>query len=324
MLRYIIKRILLMIPVMLGVVLLVFSMLYFSPGDPAVYILGDMATEEDKALFREENGLNEPFFVQYMLYVKNAVSGDFGTSYSTKQPVFSEIMSRFPTTLKLASLSTLLAVIFGVGLGVLSAVKQYSWLDNVTRILSMLAVSMPNFWLGLLLILLFSVQLGWLPSSGINSWQHWILPAITLSTGPAAAISRMTRSSMLEAIRQDYVRTARAKGQKKRKVIWKHCFRNAAIPIVTTVGVNFGKMLGGSALTETVFAIPGLGNLIIDGIKVKNAPLVQGGILFTALAMAIINLIVDVLYTYIDPRIRTQFSAQSAKKQSLKKVSSNA
>lgn len=307
MLKFIGKRILMMIPVMLGVVLLVFSMMYFSPGAPEDYILGDMATQEDKAHFREENGLNAPFIIQYFNYIKKAMTGDLGISYTTKQPVIIEIMSRFPTTFELAFFSTLIAIVLGIVTGIISAVKQYTVWDNICRILAMIGVSMPNFWQGLLLIILFSVILQWFPSSGFTTWKHVVLPALTIGTSSAASVMRMTRSSMLEAIRQDYVRTARAKGQTEVKVVWHHAFRNAIIPVMTVIGVNFGRMLGGAAISEVVFAIPGLGNLIIGAIKVKNAPLVQGGIMFIALAMSIVNLIVDVLYAYVDPRIRSQY-----------------
>lgn len=307
MLKFIGKRILMMVPVMLGVVLLVFSMMYFSPGKPEDYILGDMATVEDKAKFRAENGLNDPFIIQYFNYIRKALTGDLGVSYTTKQPVVTEIMSRFPTTFQLAFFSTLIAVALGIVTGIVSAVKQYTVWDNICRVLAMIGVSMPNFWQGLLLIILFSVVLKWFPSSGFSSWKHVVLPALTIGTSSAAAVMRMTRSSMLEAIRQDYVRTARSKGQSEVKVVWHHAFRNAIIPVMTVVGVNFGKMLGGAAISEVVFAIPGLGNLIIGAIKVKNAPLVQGGIMLIALAMSIVNLIVDVLYAYVDPRIRSQY-----------------
>jgi peptide/nickel transport system permease protein len=303
-----------LIPVMLGVVLLVFSMMYFSPGNPEDYILGDMATAEDKAAFREEHGLNEPFLVQYFNYVKNALQGDLGTSYTTKLPVVTEILDRFPTTFKLAVFSTAIAIVIGVSTGIISAVKQYSVWDNISRFIAIIGVSMPTFWEGLMLIILFSVILKWLPSSGFSSWRHWILPAITIGTHSASSVMRMTRSSMLEAIRQDYIRTARAKGQKNSVVIWKHAFRNATIPVMTIIGLQFGRMLGGSAIAEIVFSIPGLGNLIVNAIKVKNAPLVQGGILFMAVVMSLVNLLVDVLYAYVDPRIRSQYVASKAKR----------
>ena len=314
MLKFIGRRILMMIPIMLGVVFLVFSMLYFSPGEPARYVLGDMATEEDIALFNEENGINDPFLVRYVNYILDALHGDLGISYTTKQPVLGEIIERFPTTFKLTLLSTFVSVVIGITLGIISAVKQYSVWDNIVRVVAMIGVSMPNFWLGLLLILFFSVKLGVLPASGITTWQCWILPSIAIGCSSAAGIMRMTRSSMLEAIRQDYIRTARAKGQKEMVIICVHALRNAIIPVMTLVGINFSRMLGGSAISEVVFAIPGLGNLIISAINVKNAPLVQGGILFIAVVMAFCNLIIDVLYAYVDPRIRSQYVKAKPKK----------
>lgn len=323
MVKYIIKRLVMMVPVLLGVALITFSMMYFSPGDPADFILGDMATEEDKAIFHEENGLNEPFFVQFFLFIKKAVTGDLGISYTTKQPVLDELLSRFPTTFYLTLLSMVFAILIGVTLGIISGVKQYGILDNVTRIVAMLGVSMPSFWEGLMLIILFSVVLGILPSSGLSSWKHWILPAFTLSTQTLAACMRMARSSMLEEIRQDYVRTARAKGQKEIVVIMMHAFRNAVLPVITVVGVDFAKLMGGAAVIEIVFSIPGIGKLIVDGIQVKNAPLVQGGILFVAFTMSFINLIIDIIYAYVDPRIRSQYvGGLKRRKKSVKEVGS--
>lgn len=296
-----------MIIVIMGVVLLVFSMLYFSPGQPEDYILGDMATAADKEAFREENGLNKPFIVQYFIYLKNIAKGNLGISYTTRRPVTNEILERFAVTFKISLVSMIFSIAVGVSTGIVSAVRQYSLWDNVSRVLAMACMSMPNFWLGLMLILFFSVALGWLPASGISTWRHWILPAITVGSASTASIMRMTRSSMLEAIRQDYIRTAKAKGQTNLAVIFGHAFRNAIIPIMTITGINFGLLLGGAAVVEIVFAIPGLGKLIVDGIMVKNAPVVQGGIVFAAIVMSFINLIVDVLYAYADPRIRSQY-----------------
>jgi peptide/nickel transport system permease protein len=309
-----------MIPVLLGVILVTFTMMYLSPGEPARFVLGDMATEEDIAIFNEENGLNDPFIVQFASYVKNALTGDFGISYTTKQPVFDEVLSRFPTTFKLTVLSIIFSVLIGVTVGIISAVKQYGFIDNIMRIIAMLGVSMPTFWEGLMLIILFSVILGILPSSGITTWKHWILPAFTLSTQTLAASMRMTRSSMLEEIRQDYVRTARAKGQNEFEVIIKHAFRNAVLPIITVIGVNFARMMGGAAVVEIVFSVPGLGKLIVDAISVKNAPVVQGGILFVAISMSFINLLTDVIYAFVDPRIRSQYIKPKRKKRILEGV----
>lgn len=310
MLKFILKRIVMMIPVLLGVALITFSMMYFSPGSPADYILGDMATEADKQLFIVENGLDQPFFTQFFRYIADAVRGDLGTSYTTKQPVVTEILNRFPVTLMLSFYSMIFAVLIGVTLGIISAVRQYGILDNLSRVVAMLGVSMPSFWEGLMLIILFSVHLRLLPSSGLDSWKSWILPAFTLSTQTLATCMRMSRSSMLEAIREDYVRTARAKGQSDFAVIMHHAFRNAMLPIVTVVGTDFAKLLGGAAVIETVFSIPGIGKLIVDAINYKNAPLVQGGILFIAFVMSFINLLVDICYAYVDPRIRSQYTSR--------------
>ena len=294
---------------MIGVTLITFSMMYFSPGEPADYILGELATEEDKALFNEQNGLNRPFLVRFVNYIVDAVQGDFGISYSTRQPVINEILASFPTTMKLSLYAEIFAVVLGITLGVISAVKQYSFIDNFTRILAMVGVSLPSFWEGLMLIILFSVVLGWLPPSGLTSWKHYILPAFTLSTWGLAACMRMTRSSMLESIREEYMCTARAKGQKEFVVIMKHAFRNAVLPIITVAGTDFAKLLGGAAVIETVFSINGIGKLIVDAINTKNAPLVQGGILFVAVAMSLINLLIDLVYAFVDPRIRSQYSS---------------
>lgn len=313
MLKFILKRVVMMIPVLLGVALITFCMMYFSPGNAADYILDDMATEADKQLFIEENGLDQPFFTQFINYIVNAVHGDLGTSYTTKQPVLTEIMNRFPVTLKLSFYSMIFAVLIGVTLGIISAVRQYGILDNISRVVAMLGVSMPSFWEGLMLIILFSVHLRWLPSSNLESWKSWILPAFTLSTQTLATCMRMSRSSMLEAIREDYVRTARAKGASNFSVVMNHAFRNAMLPIITVVGTDFAKLLGGAAVIETVFSIPGIGKLIVDAINYKNAPLVQGGILFIAFVMSFINLFVDICYAYVDPRIRSQYTSRSSK-----------
>ena len=318
MLKFILERILMMMPVLLGVALITFSMMYFSPGEAADYILGDMATEEDIRLFNAANGLYQPFLVQFVNYITGALRGDLGTSYTTRQPVLTEIMNCFPNTLLLSFYSMIFAVLIGVTLGIISAVKQYSILDNISRVLAMIGVSMPSFWEGLMLIILFSVHLGWFPSSGLESWKSWILPAFTLSTQTLATCMRMARSSMLEAIREDYVRTARAKGQSNFVVVIHHAFRNAMLPVITVIGTDFAKLLGGAAVIETVFSIPGIGKLIVDAINYKNAPLVQGGILFIAFVMSFINLFVDIVYAYVDPRIRSQYMRSSKAKKTVR------
>lgn len=312
--KFIFKRILMMIPVMLGVTFVVFSMMYFTPGDPARLILGDTATEQEVEELRSEMGLNDPFFVQYVNYIKKAVvEGDLGTSYVTRRPVTTEIMARFPTTMLLAVLSVLVSVAIGIPIGILSATKQYSILDNLAMVLALLGVSMPNFWQGMVFIIVFSLKLGWLPASGFYGPIYWILPAITIGTGTAATVTRMTRSSMLEVIRQDYIRTARSKGQSENIIIMKHALKNALIPIITVVGLQFGRGLGGAILTESIFSIPGLGKLMVDSIKARNYPVVQGGVLFIAVMFSLINLLVDILYAYADPRIKSQYSRKSKK-----------
>lgn len=306
--KYIARRLLLLIPVIIGVTFIIFSMMYFTPGDPARIILGESAKAEDVSRLREELGLNDPYFVQFGNYVKKAVlEQDIGKSYVTKRPVVTEITDRFPTTLKLAAFSIVIAVVVGIPIGIISATKQYSLFDNVSMVLALIGVSMPNFWQGLLLILFFSVYLGWLPSSGFSSFKHMILPAITIGTSTIAVITRMTRSSMLEVVRQDYIRTARAKGQVESKVINHHALKNALIPIITVIGIQFGYLLSGAVLTESIFAVPGVGRLMVQSIKERDFPVVQGSVLFIAVAFSLVNLLVDILYAYVDPRIRSQY-----------------
>lgn len=297
-----------LLPVILGVTLITFTMLYFTPGDPARLTLGEQAGAEQLEQFREIHGLNDGYFVRFFNYVKDAVlEQDMGLSYRTGQPVFDEILTRFPTTLKLAGLGVLVAVLIGIPVGIISATKQYSIFDNVSMIFALIGVSMPNFWQGMLLIILFSVNLQWLPSSGFSSWQQMILPVITIGTSTAAIITRMTRSSMLEVIRQDYIRTARAKGQKESTITNRHALGNAMIPIVTVIGLQFGYLLGGAVLTESIFSIPGVGKLMVDSIKMKDYPIVQGGVLFIAVTFSVVNLFIDILYAFLDPRIRSQY-----------------
>lgn len=308
MLKYILKRILYLIPVLIGVSLIVFGLLYISPGDPARNILGQNASEEAVAELREEMGLNDPFLVQYGTYIKKIVlEGNLGDSYRTNAPVVKEIASRAPATVKLAFVAITFAVILGIPLGIISAIKQYSWFDNITMVFALLGISMPVFWLGLLLIMYFSVHLGILPSSGFNTPAQMILPAIALGSQSVSVITRMTRSSMLEVINKDYIRTARAKGQREKVVTWKHALNNALIPIVTVIGIQFGQLMGGALMTEVIFSIPGIGRLMVDSIKMRDNPMVLGCVFFVAVTFSLVNLIVDILYTYIDPRIKTKY-----------------
>ncbi|SDZ08663.1 peptide/nickel transport system permease protein [Proteiniborus ethanoligenes] len=305
--KYILRRILLLIPVILGVTFIVYSIMYFTPGDPAQIMLAENAPKEALEQLREDMGLNDPLIVQYFRYIKNALKGDFGRSYTTKREVFKEIFSRFPATLKLTIAGMILAILIGIPVGIISATKQYSLTDSVSMILALLGVSMPNFWQGLMLILIFSVGFGLLPSSGADSFKHLILPALTLGTSAAAIITRMTRSSMLEVIRQDYIRTARAKGVLEKKVINRHALKNALIPVVTIVGLQFGSLLGGAVLTETVFSWPGVGRFMVEAIRSKDTPTVLGSVIFISVTFSIVNLFVDILYAFIDPRIKSQY-----------------
>jgi len=305
--KYILKRLLMMIPVILGVIFIVFTMNEVSPGNPARIILGEIATEEAVAQLEEEMGLNDPFLLRYIRYVFNAVTGDLGQSFNYRTPVTNEVFTRFPTTVLLAGLGVTVALLIGIPLGIVSATKQYSIFDNVAIFIGLLGISLPSFWVGLLLIILFTVNLGWLPATGFSTPLHWIMPAITIGTGSTAMVMRMTRSNMLEVIRQDYIRTARAKGAKEATVILKHALRNALIPVVTAVGLTFGFLLGGAVLTETIFSINGLGRFMVDSIRRRDYPIVQGGVLVLAVAFSLINLFVDILYAFIDPRLKSQY-----------------
>ena len=304
-----------LIPVLIGVTLIIFTMMYLTPGDAADMLLGDSATIEQKEQLREELKLNDPYLVQYFNYMKGVLHGDLGTSYSTKRPVTEELLDRFPTTIKLAGAGVLLSLIFGVSMGIISATKQYSIFDNLATTFSLLGVSIPNFWLALMLIIIFAVNWKILPPSGLSSPLHWILPVISLGMNSTATIMRMTRSSMLEVVRQDYIRTARAKGQNETLVILRHALPNALIPIITVAGLQFGRLMGGAVMAETVFSIAGIGKLMVDAIKLQNFPIVQGGVLLIAFSTSIVNLLIDILYAFVDPRIRSQYIRPKKDKQ---------
>jgi peptide/nickel transport system permease protein len=305
--RYVMHRVLQIFPVMFGVSLIVFLLMHFTPGDPALLMLGERATEEQLQAMRQEMGLLEPLPVQYARFLGAALRGDLGRSYRSGRPVMTEVLSRLPATAELAVAAMVVAVLIGVPIGVLSAVRRYSLFDNAGMLLALLGASMPTFWLGLMLMLIFAVSLGWLPPSGRDGLLSLILPAVTLGANAAALITRMTRSSMLEVIGQDYVRTARAKGLPERTVIYSHALRNALLPVVTVIGLQFGALLGGAVITETVFAWPGAGRLAVEAIRAKDYPVVQGAVLMLALAFAFVNLLVDLMYAFINPRIRAQY-----------------
>lgn len=313
--RYIIKRILWMIPVLLGVSFLVFSLMYFTPGDPAAIILGAEATPAQMEACREEMGLNKPFFERYITYIYQAfVKFDLRTSYINGRPVMTELLQRFPYTFRVAGISVLVAVAIGIPLGVMAAVNQYTWKDNLSMLAALFSMSMPNFWFALMLVLFFSLKLGWLPATGIGHWTCYLLPCFSIGVHSAAGLARQTRSGMLEVIRQDYIVTARAKGQRESKVIFGHALKNAMIPIITQVGTMLGRQMGGAIIAESVFSIPGIGSYMSTAIKSRDYPVVQGGVLFVAVIFALSMLLVDILYTYADPRMKSRYES-SAKKQ---------
>ena len=312
--RYIIKRILWMIPIILAVSFLVVLLLDLTPGDPARQLLGNFATEEDIAELREEMGLNDPILVRYFRYLGGVLKGDLGTSYFTKKPVFGDILQRFPYTVLLVVISMLLAMVIGIPIGVYAATHQYTWKDNMSIVLSLFCVSMPNFWFALILVQIFATKLRLVPSLGIETWKGWILPAVSCCIGYSATLARQTRSSMLEEIRQDYVVTARAKGQTERKVIYKHALKNALIPIIVIIGSVFGASLGGAVIAENIFSIPGLGNYTLSALTSRDYPAVQGSVLFLAVLYSIIMLLVDVVFAFVDRRIKSQYSSNKKKK----------
>lgn len=296
-----------MLPVLLGISFILFTIMDFTPGDPARMILGEYASQEEVDALREEMGLNENFFVRYGKYVADAVTGDFGESYRSSTPVVEEIAARFPATLKIAVLAMFIAVLIGIPVGIISAVKQYSFADILSTVAALAFTSIPAFWLGLLLIMFFSVQLKLLPAVGSDTWKHMLMPSVSLAAAQMATIIRMTRSTMLEVIRQDYIRTAKAKGAPQRRVIFHHAIKNALLPVITTVGLSMGNLLGGALIIENVFGISGLGTLMVNSVKSKDTPMLIGSVMFAALIAGLVNLVVDVLYTYIDPRIKAQF-----------------
>lgn len=301
---YLARRLVQMIPVLLGVVFLVFLLLHLVPGDPAIIMAGERASPEQLDLMRDRLGLNDPLYVQYFRYLGNALQGDLGESVRNNRPVTTEIFqSRYWITIQLSIMSVILSILLGVTAGVVSAVWRYSLADTAIMLVALFGLSMPNFWLGIMLIFWFSVQLPWLPPAGWGSLAEAIMPVITLGTGGAAVIARMTRSSMLEVINQDYIRTARAKGVREAVVINKHALRNALIPVVTVVGLQFGFFLGGSVLTETVFAINGLGRMMVGAIAARDFPVIQGGVLVASLSFMAVNLVVDVTYKFLNKRI---------------------
>lgn len=308
MIRYIIRRVLFLIPTLLLVSFLVFAIIQAAPGDPAQLALGEGATAEAVETKRQELGLDQPFLIQYLNWLGNVIFRfDFGNSYRSNISVAYQIQNYFPNTLKLSGMAVLLGVLIGVPIGIAAAVKQYSVFDNIVMSFAMIGMSMPAFVLALVLLLLFSVTLRWLPPSGFSTFRQMILPVVALGMQPMAICARMTRSSMLEVIRQDYIRTIRAKGQTELRVIVGHAFKNAVMPILTTVGLQFGALIGGAFVTETIFLIPGFGRLLVTAVTNRDYPLVLGGVVCVAMTVALTNLLIDIAYAFVDPRIRAEF-----------------
>ncbi len=304
MFHYILRRLFLMIPILFGVSTLVFFIIHLVPGDPIDILLGETALDVNKEILRQALHLDKPIIVQYGYYLWNLLHGDLGISLVTNKPVISTILSRYPATMQLSLVAMIIAVLIAIPLGVLAAVKKYSIIDNGSMFISLLGVSMPTFWLGPLLIALFSIYFDILPVSGRDGITHIILPALTLGTALAGVLTRMTRSSLLEVITNDYVRTARAKGMRESRVIFKHALMNALIPIITVLGLQFGVLLAGSIITESIFAWPGLGREIVTALQKRDYPMVQGCVLFISFTYVLVNLVTDIMYSVIDPRIR--------------------
>lgn len=304
MLRYLVRRLALTIPVLLGVATLVFALIHLIPGDPAQAILGETAAQEDVDALRQRLGLDRPLLEQYALFLRGAVRGDLGTSLRTSEPVAQAIIDRLPATLELAAAAMLVAIGFALPLGIIAAVKRATITDHLASTVSLLGISIPNFWLGPLLAIVFAVELGWLPVSGRGTLAHLVLPAVSLGAALAAILARMTRASLLEELREPYVQAARARGASRTRAVLRHAFRNSLIPVVTLIGLQFGAVLTGAVITETIFAWPGIGRLLIQSIGFRDYPLVQGCILFIAVTYVGMNLLTDLMYGVLDPRIR--------------------
>jgi len=300
---FLLRRLWQSLVVLLGVSFVVFLILHLT-GDPALVLLSPEATADDVQRFREAMGFNDPFIVQYWRFLTGALRGDFGQSVRHGEPAFDLVVERMPATFELAGAALLLALVLSIPAGIVSAVRRNTAIDYISTVIALLGQSMPTFWLGIMLILLLSVQLQWLPSSGRGGLEHLVLPAVTLGLFTTARITRLTRSGMLEVLNQDYIRTARAKGVSGPPVVWKHALKNAAIPIVTIVGIELGTLLGGSVITETIFAWPGVGRLSVQAIYNRDYPVVQASVFLLATTFVLVNLLVDVVYTYLDPRIR--------------------
>lgn len=312
--KYVLKRLFWLIPVTLGISFFVFFIMDIAPGDPVYQLVGENATAEEMAVVAHEYGFDRPLLIRYAKYIFNLFRGDMGKSYITKQSVLELYFQKIPATLELALTAVIVALIIAIPLGILAAVKQNTIVDGSATFLSLVGLSMPNFWLGLLLIIAFALNLRWLPASGNRNWYSVILPAFTEGTGLAAFVSRTTRSSMLETIRADYITTVRAKGISRRGAVTKHALKNAIIPIINASGIQFAHVMAGCVMTETVFAWPGVGRQMVIAINDRDVPVITGFLILTAAITCLINLIMDIVYAFVDPRIKVQYSSRKKKR----------
>ncbi|GHV94232.1 peptide ABC transporter permease [Spirochaetia bacterium] len=301
-----------LIPTLFGVSFIIFTVLSLTPGDPGTMLLGQEAPPEVIRAYNEELGFYDPLVIKYVKYIGNALRGDLGISWRTSRPVIEEIALKLPVTLRLAVMSVLLSSALGITLGIISAIRPYSGLDVSCTSGAIIFASMPRFWLGMIFMLIFALKLKWLPSNGIGSWRHYILPVVVLALPTAAQIMRLMRSTMLETMKKDYIRTAKAKGVHKVLVVWKHALKNALMPVVTVIGMDFGYLLGGTVLVETVFSMSGIGTLMLASIRNQDVPQVQGTALLIAIGVCLVMLVVDVVYAFLDPRIRNKYSSPAA------------
>lgn len=304
MFKYTIRRLLSLLPVLLGISFVTFMLLHLTPGDPVSMMFGENMPTADLEVFRQALGLNDPLWLQFWNFLRKAVTGDFGMSFNYRQPVASLIFQRLGATLELSVVALVISYVIAIPVGIISAVKQNTLIDDIGMIAALIGVSMPDFWLGLMMILLFAVELKWLPPFGSGTWKHLVMPAFAVGISGAALTTRLMRASMLEVIRQDYIRTARAKGLSERVVIYRHALRNALIPVITVLGTRLGFLVGGATIIETVFARPGVGRLMVESINRRDYPVVQGVVLVLATSIVIANILVDISYTFVDPRIK--------------------
>ncbi len=321
MIRYVIKRVLQIIPVILCVAIVIFTIMYFTPGDPVQLVLGDNYTEEQYAAKTVELGLDKPFFEQLLIFLRDTfLRFDFGTSWVLKTDIRTELLSRLPRTALIAAVCCILQIVIAIPLGVTAATHQNGWVDRLCILLAMLGISLPGFWVGLMLILVFALYIPIFPPSGVEHWYSYVLPCLANSLMSLGGVTRLTRSQMLEVIRSDYVVTARAKGVPERKILYSHALPNALIPIITSVGMHFGRALGGTVVIETVFSIPGIGYYMMQAIGNRDYPIVRGGVTLLAVLFCFVVLLVDIIYAFIDPRVKAQYERSGMKKRKIKKT----